>query len=100
MREFAETFYKSRAWNECRKAYLSSVHGLCENCLRKGIYKPAEIVHHKEHVEPWNITNPEVTLSWNNLEALCRECHGKEHSKNKSDRRRYAVGVDGSITIG
>ena len=101
MREFAERFYKSKAWETCRLGYLSSVGGLCENCLKKGIYVPAEIVHHKEHVEPWNIENPEVTLAWSNLQALCRQCHGKEHSADeiRKSKRRYEIGEGGSVEI-
>ena len=99
MKEFAESLYKSKQWQHTRSAYLSSVGGLCENCLAKGIYKPAEIVHHKEHVTIQNVTNPEVTLSWNNFQALCRDCHGLQHSEKKNNRRRYKVDAGGEVII-
>lgn len=83
MREFAERFYKSKAWQDCAAAYKSSKGGLCEECLKHGLYSPAVIVHHKIHLSPLNIYNPEVTLNWNNLEALCRDCHAKRHSRQK-----------------
>lgn len=83
MREFAETFYKSKEWKDCRIAYIKSVGGLCENCMKQGIYKPAIIVHHIEHITPQNIENPEITLSNGNLKALCRDCHAKEHATQK-----------------
>ncbi len=95
MREFAESFYKSKAWKETRKAYAKSVGGLCERCLRRGEYKPGVIVHHKIHLDPENITNPEVALDWNNLELLCRDCHGEEHQKIT---RRYRVDEMGRVT--
>ena len=102
MREFATKLYKSKQWQETRSAYLSSVGGLCENCLAKGIYRPAEIVHHKEFVQPWNITNPEVTLAWSNLKAVCRKCHALEHDEiyerpKKKKKRRFEVDENGNV---
>lgn len=87
MRDFAKGFYKSKAWQDCRNAYAKSVSNLCENCLKEGIYRKGEIVHHKIHIEPDTIGNPEVTLNWNNLELLCRDCHAKAHGSKK----RYRV---------
>lgn len=81
MREFAEQFYSSRAWKQTRAAYKKSVGGLCERCLKKGLYHPAVIVHHKVYISPENINNPEISLNFENLEALCRECHEDEHTK-------------------
>lgn len=95
MREFATKLYKSKQWQHTRDAYLKSVGGLCENCIKQGIYRPAEIIHHIEHVEPWNIENPEVTLSWNNLEALCRDCHAEQHKRTRN--KRYEVDDNGNV---
>ena len=91
-RAFSVDFYKSDAWESCRAAYLQSVGGLCEECLRQGLYTPAVIVHHKIHLTPDNITNPEVSLSFSNLEALCRLHHGTVHSG-----KRYRIGPNGEI---
>ena len=96
MKEFAESLYKSRRWQETRRAYLSSVGGLCERCLAKGLYHPAVIVHHKVYLTAENINNAAVALDWRNLEALCRECHEKEHS---GSTRRYKVDEDGKVLI-
>ena len=95
MKEFAKRFYKSKEWRETRHAYSKSVGGLCENCLRRGLYRPGEIVHHKEKLSPENINNPDVTLSWDNLELLCRDCHAKVHGSAK----RYKVDRMGRIKI-
>ena len=73
-REFAIAFYQSSAWKKTRKAYMSYRHGLCELCQNS-----AEIVHHKKHLTPRNIDNPEIALAWNNLQCVCRECHAKIH---------------------
>lgn len=83
MKDYAARFYKSKAWQECAAAYKKSKGGLCEECYKHGIIKPAVIVHHKIHISTMNIYNPEVTLNWNNLEALCRDCHAKRHSRQK-----------------
>lgn len=95
MREFAESFYKSKAWQQCRSAYAKSVGGLCECCLKRGLVKPGEIVHHKVKLSPENINDPVVTLSWGNLELLCRDCHAKAHGSVK----RYKVDEMGRVTI-
>ena len=97
-REFARSFYSSRAWQDCRNEYMKRAHHLCEDCLRKGIYTPAREVHHIEELTPENIHRPEVTLNFDNLVALCRECHKARHNEcNKG--RRYLFGNNGEIII-
>lgn len=89
---------------------MKQAHYLCECCLRKGIYKPAEIVHHVIELDPINIEHPEVALNFDNLEAVCRECHNEYHdnhgrwaliNKRRREKRdeanRYVVGADGKI---
>ena len=94
MQPFAESFYKSKAWQRTRDAYARSVGGLCECCRSHGLITAGEIVHHKIHITPENISNPEITLSYSNLEALCRQCHGEAHS----DRvHRYTVDPLGRV---
>lgn len=75
MREFAREFYRSKAWRETRAYILRRDHGLCVKCG-----KPGEIVHHKTHLTPENISDPEIALGEDNLETLCRDCHGIEHT--------------------
>lgn len=87
MREFAESFYKSKAWQRCREGYTKSKQGLCEVCLSRGLYSPGVIVHHKIHLTPDNIKRPDITLDWNNLQLLCRDCHADAHKQGK----RYTV---------
>lgn len=94
MKEFASQFYKSKRWKDCRRAYASSVGGLCERCLKRGLYSAGVIVHHKVHLTPETINNPDVALSWDNLELLCRDCHGDEH---RGFERRWTVDECGRI---
>lgn len=75
MKPWAEQFYKSKAWTDCRDAYFISQHGICQRCHGAG-----KIVHHKIALTPENINDPNITLNWENLELLCQDCHNKEHS--------------------
>ena len=94
MKPFAEAFYKSKAWQDCRAAYLEHVGGLCECCLAAGRYTAAEIVHHKIPLTPENINAAKVTLNWDNLEAVCRECHAMRHG---GKQRRVKVDEMGRV---
>ena len=77
--EYAKGFYASEAWHKCRLGYIShrrSVDGgLCEECHENLGY----IVHHREHITPRTVNDPIVTLSWDNLEYVCKDCHDKIH---------------------
>lgn len=95
-RDFAREFYNSQAWKNTRAAYTASVGGLCERCKAKGRLTPAEIVHHKTHLTPENITDNSITLGWANLEALCRDCHGEVHKKIK---KRYKIDKYGRVIV-
>lgn len=75
-KEFAKLFYKSKAWRDCRAAFVLSRFGLCERCGQ-----PGDIVHHKIKLTPSNINKPNVALNWDNLELLCQDCHNREHGR-------------------
>lgn len=77
-KEYAKKFYKSKEWNKCRQSFMESKHYICERCG-----KLAYIVHHKEHITPSNIHDPNITLSWDNLQALCHDCHNVVHGNNE-----------------
>ena len=79
-------FYKTDDWEELRDEVMRDAHYECQHCLKKGIYKRAEMVHHinevrkrpdlaltREFVDP--ITNEKRI----NLVALCNSCHELEH---------------------
>ena len=73
-RDFAEAFYNSTAWIKCRDGYMQSKGYVCELCSDVAV-----ICHHKEHITPANIHDPEVTLNWSNLQSVCLECHNTIH---------------------
>lgn len=84
-REFAKAFYSSAAWKKCRAAYIAQRKsidgGMCETCHEK----PGYIVHHKTELQPWNIDDPDVALSFSNLKYDCHICHNKENRKDEVD---------------
>ena len=95
MKDFAEKLYKSKTWQNCRRNYIKSVGGLCERCLAQGRYTPAVIVHHVVPINANNINDPTVTLNWDNLQAVCRDCHKELHTNKVI---RYKVDELGRVT--
>lgn len=95
MQAWAEWFYKSKEWQDCRNAFYKSRGGLCEDCLRRGLIVPGEAVHHKTFITKDNINNPAITLNPDNLELLCRDCHANRHK----GKRRYKVDALGRVTV-
>ena len=104
--EFSKAFYDSTAWRSCREAYRKSVGGLCELCLAKGMIRAADVVHHKILLTPENIKRPEITMNFDNLEALCHACHAERHPEEhrkvneklrRKSKRRWSVGADGRV---
>lgn len=95
-KEFTGGFYKTKAWQKTRNAYVKYRQGLCEECLAKGLYRKGEIVHHRVELTPENIDDPNITLSWDNLELVCRECHLEKHEMKHT--KRFTILPDGSVT--
>lgn len=93
-RKRQEAFYKSPQWQALREAVMSERGRLCERCLKNGIYRPADVVHHIKHVTQFNINDPSVTLNSNNLICLCVKCHAEVHHD-----RRFTVDQDGHVII-
>ena len=50
---------------------MKKAHYLCEDCLARGIYKPAKEVHHILPLEKGGTHNE------SNLMALCKSCHSR-----------------------
>lgn len=106
-KDYAKAFYHSKAWHECREGYISYVGGLCERCLRNGLFVPGIIVHHKQHLTADNIKDPTIALSWSNLELLCRDCHNDEHmdemkagtQRHHGRKLRYRIDEFGRVII-
>lgn len=98
MKSIDHSFYKSREWESCRQGYLQKVGFFCERCKARGIYNPAKIVHHKIYLNEKNYKDPAVALNFENLEALCQDCHNKEHFEEKQSRR-YSIDESGRLVF-
>lgn len=82
-RDFAKQFYRSKEWKACREYILKRDNYLCTIC---GM--PAQEVHHIIHLNHENINDVNVSLNPDNLTSLCRDCHFKEHVRDKAEGHR------------
>lgn len=98
MKPWAEQFYNSEAWRSCRDAFLQSKGYLCERCSTPHNPVAAKIAHHKTYLTKQNVNDPYIALSWDNLEALCQDCHNKEHHKSKR-KKRYSFDENGNVIL-
>lgn len=86
--------YHSKKWKKTRQYKLLLVNNLCERCLKKGIYNAAYIVHHKEYITDLNYLDDNVFFNTDNLEALCIDCHNKEHF---GENREFYFNENGDV---
>jgi len=87
-----QSFYWTNKWRKTAALFMESKNGICERCGRL-----AHIVHHKEYITPENVSNPDITLNWDNLEALCSDCHNKEHNAGASIADGLMFDANGDI---
>jgi 5-methylcytosine-specific restriction enzyme A len=97
MRSIDHSFYASTTWRKVRKDYIKSKKGLCERCLAQGRYTPAVCVHHVEELNEGNVTNPSITYGYDNLMALCNDCHNEVHGRKIA--KRYEVLPNGEVIL-
>ena len=96
----ATGFYNSKAWQDTRRSYKQSVGGLCERCIERGVFTPADVVHHKIPLTKDNIQDLSLSLGWNNLQALCANCHKEVHKElGNPIGKRYYIDHAGKVII-
>lgn len=83
-------FYSSPEWQRTREAYRKQQRYICEKCGTPG----AVAVHHIVHLTEDNVDDPNVSLSFDNLQLLCNICHANAHRKHP---RRFVVDEDGNV---
>jgi len=91
-KDYAKRFYSSKRWKDTQAAYMISQHYICERCGNI-----ARIVHHIKYITPMNIQDPNITLNWDNLEALCMDCHTREHLGSSSCIDGVSFDQDGNL---
>lgn len=70
-----KAFYNSSLWLCKRTEALNRDNNECQKCKTKGLFTPADCVHHKKHVRKY----PHLALELDNLTSLCNSCHDEEH---------------------
>lgn len=78
-REVRMKAYNNTEWKHLRNTYIKE-HPLCEMCLEKGKVVPAEDIHHKQSPFKNGDVDFNKLLDYDNLQALCKECHGNIHA--------------------
>jgi 5-methylcytosine-specific restriction protein A len=63
------TKYNSRAWRDRLQPMKLRADPLCAHCLKAGVVKEANEVHHRNGNHDDD--------SWDNLESLCKSCHSR-----------------------
>ena len=96
-----DNFYTSKPWIRLtQQIRLERVNAegelICEHCGRPITQKYDAICHHKIYLTPENIQDLTISLNWDNLELVCRQCHADEHERKEI--KRWIVAKDGRIT--
>ena len=97
-RQTDQSFYNSKRWRAERELYRKA-HPFCERCLKLGIYKPTDIVHHMEYLDNDKAKDASIALNSDNLEALCFDCHNKEHWQGKARSNKRWKFVNGELIL-
>ena len=89
-RKERQDIYNTPQWKKLSKAYIMA-NPLCEECLEKGIVKEAKHIHHIQSFMTVDdmLKRKELAYDWNNLQALCVECHQIKHKNNKNIINTY-----------
>jgi 5-methylcytosine-specific restriction protein A len=79
MRKLRQKAYQTTKWRKIREVYMHE-HPICERCIQKGIVTPAEDIHHIISPFKGGQINWEKLFDYENLMALCKECHAEIHN--------------------
>lgn len=79
MRKLRQQAYQNTAWRKLRDTYMHQ-HPICEECLKQGKITPATDVHHIRSPFQHGEINYNLLLDYDNLMALCKDCHGNIHA--------------------
>lgn len=85
-------FYRTSKWDKCRNGYMASQNYICERCGDL-----ATICHHKVWLDSENVNEPMTAYNWDNLEALCIDCHNKEHFQTSATDKDLRFDEKGNL---
>ena len=85
MRVLRQSAYNNTTWRKMRDTFLHE-NPLCADCLAKGKVTPATSVHHIRSPFKGGEINWNLLLDYNNLMALCHECHGIRHAEEQGHK--------------
>ena len=71
--------YNTRRWKKLRELKFRN-NPVCEECEKIGITRQTEEVHHRIPFDIGDL-NIELAYDYDNLIALCAECHHRIHEK-------------------
>lgn len=91
-KDYAQSFYRSKAWKTARGEALRRDGFTCQDCQGR-----AEEVHHIIELTPDNIHDPMVALNIDNLQSLCHNCHTKVTHKQPAVDDGYKFDDDGYV---
>lgn len=87
-------FYHTKEWQKVRQSYIAERWGvdggLCEMCHEN----TGLIVHHKVHISPSNMHDPEITLNHDNLQLVCHHCHDVIHGYANQEKHESRITFD------
>ena len=93
-RNLLKEFYQSKAWKSVREIALKRDNYICQKCK----IRPAELVHHKIHLNPQNVYDNSIALDLNNLISVCASCHAElhkgEHGMGRINEEDYPYTFD------
>jgi len=98
--EEAKRFYNSATWKKARKNYIErpEVAGLCEHCLKQGLYESGYIVDHIVEIDSSNINDTNITLNPENFHTYVYSIITERHSVRRI--RVVRKKVMGLIVVG
>jgi 5-methylcytosine-specific restriction protein A len=79
MRKLRQQAYQTTEWRRLRDVYMRQ-HPVCEECLNQGKVTPATDIHHLISPFQHGEINYKLLYDYDNLMALCKECHGNLHA--------------------
>lgn len=94
--EKSKKFYDSKEWEKARELALKKYYYLCQECLKRKIITPYDVVH---HIVPLK-ESKELSLDIDNLLPLCHKCHNKiENSKQERKLNINVIEVQGNAEM-